>query len=117
MSETFTLNDILNEFLDANQALWTKLEQLGLTMESVEILMIPVERRMLIRCKEYRNNSLQTHQIDRGLVMQEVDFDASIRQKLPPGTILRGVNFNNLTPEVLGRVLTDLDTSKENTNN
>ena len=117
MSEAFTLNDILNEFLDTNQALWTKLEQLGLTMESIEVLMIPVERRMLIRCKEYRNNSLQTHQIDRGLVMQDVDFDTSVRQKLPSGAILRGANFNSLTPEALEKILTGLDTNKENTNN
>jgi len=104
-----TIEQVLDRFIEVNQSVFTELEETGATIESVEVILIPVERRLLVRMREYKNNGLQTHQLDKSLVMKNVDFDASLKRQLSPSAVLRGTNMRNLDPATLEKVLADVE--------
>jgi hypothetical protein len=109
-----TINDILEEFLAANQKIYTKLESLNLTLESVEIIMVPTERRQFVRVKEFAKNSLQTHQKERPLAMQSVDFDKHMKRHSPPGVQLRQYDQRNLDAQTIKQILGDSQAPQDN---
>jgi hypothetical protein len=114
MSTDITIEQILNEFLDVSQSVYSKLEQLDKVIENIEIILVPTERRLLARIREHQNNSVQTHQLDRNLVMKEVDFDKHMANQAPPGVRLRQYDQRNLNPQTIEKILTTSPISTHN---
>jgi len=106
------IEQILNRFLDVNQEVFNEVEELDLTTESVEVILSPLERRIMVRLRGYKNNTLQTYRADKNLVMKNVDFDANLKRQLSPGAILRGTDMRNLDPQTLEKVLTDIENNQ-----
>jgi len=102
-----TIQQITSRFAEVSQEVWAELEQLDLTIEAVEIFVIPIERRIHVVIKEHKNNSLIAHQADKSLVMKDISFYESVKQQLPPGSRINYMNMRNLTPEVVEQVLVE----------
>jgi hypothetical protein len=100
-----TIEGILNEFLETTQGIYSKLEQLDKVIENVEIIVVPIERRVFVRVREHHDNSVQTHQLERHLVMKGIDFDKHIKSNTPPGVQLRQYDQRNLTPQTIEKIL------------
>ena len=105
MTETLNIEQILTEFLQVNQDTYSKLEQLDKVVESVEIVIVPIERRIFVRVREHVNNSLQVHQKDQNLVMREIDFDTHLKNTMSPGVKMRYADTRNLDPQTIEKIL------------
>jgi hypothetical protein len=104
---------ILSRFIETNQQLYTELEALGLTFEAVEVIMVPIERRIFAKARELKGNGLKEHRIERPLYMKDTGFDEHIRKTLPPGAMLRYVDMNNLDAETIERILENEEKANE----
>ena len=113
MSETKTIDQILDQFLDVNQQTFTELEQLDKVIENVEIVLIPIERRYVVKIQEHVKNSIQVHQKHRSLEMKDVDFDQHIKNSIPSAAWLRQYDQRNLTPDTIERILENHGQIKE----
>jgi len=100
-----SIDQILDKFLTASQEIYTEAESLGLTLESIEVVVIPIERRCFVRVKEFQTNSLQSHFKECDLRMQEVKFDEHVRRTAPTGISSRFLNTRALTPEIIEKTL------------
>ena len=100
-----TIDDILEEFLVVNQSTFDKLMSLNLTLEAVEVTIVPIERRMCVRIKEFAGNTIKPHQKDRPLMMQNVSFDDHMKKYIPIGTRMKMADMTHLTPEILEEIL------------
>ena len=105
MTKTLNIEQILIEFLQVNQDTYSKLEQLDKVVESVEIVIVPIERRMFVRVREHVNNSLQIHQKDQNLVMREINFDTHLKNTMSPGARMRYADARNLDPQTIEKIL------------
>jgi len=109
-----TLEQILEKFIEANQQVYSDLELLGLILDAIEVILIPTERRLLVRVREYKDNTLQTHQMDKSLVMKNDNLDVTLKRSLSHGAILRGTDMRNLDPVTLERILVDIKDNQPN---
>lgn len=99
-----TIDQVLDKFLTVTQEVYTEAESLGLTFEAIEIAVVPIERRLFVRIKEFQKNSTVSHQKGCDLRMREVQFDEHVRSATPSGASLRFMD-RSLTPEGIERVL------------
>ena len=100
MQNTITTNDILEQFLTENQRIYSELETLGLTLEAIEVIIVPIERRISVRIKEFNKSSMITHQKGCELRMKEVQFD----DRTPRGYV-KWDDLRTFTPETLDEIL------------
>ena len=113
--EKKTVEQILEDFIQANQQVYSDLEALDLTLEAIEIVLVPIQRMMTVRIKEFSGNSLKEHRRERGLYMKSTDFDTHVRKTLPPGASLRHANMRNLNPDKVDKLLAENRTIEEET--
>ena len=105
--ETKTIEQILDDFLIVNQQVYSELASLEMTLEAIEIFIVPVERRMIVKIKEFKGNSYKTHQQERSLIMKDINFDNHVASTLPAGASLRRIDMRNLTPDKVEELLID----------
>jgi len=99
------LDNIFEQFFEVNQSIFSQLEQTKRVIESVEIMLLPMEKRISIRINEHAKNTFKPHQQERPLVTQDVDFYNRIKSHLPPGAMLRHIDPTNIDPVQLTEIL------------
>jgi len=109
MDDKVTLENVLQEFVHVNQQAFHALETLGLVLDCVEIILVPTERRMIVRVKEYAGNSLKTHQVESSLKMTAVNVEDVLAKNASPGISIRHVDARNLTHELIDKIITGLE--------
>ena len=119
-NQTVTIDDILEKLLKINQEVFSELATLNLTLEVVEVVMVPIERRMVARIKEYKGNALKSHQKDSPLIMHDASFEEYINKHLPMSARMRLADTTHLMPEDVENILESAEIqeyeNKENEN-
>jgi len=103
------INQIMQEFLDANQEVFHKLETLGKTLESVECILVPIEGRQFVKIREFDKNTLQIHHKEQPLSMIPIDFDQHVQRSIPFSVKMRTIDTRNLDPETVEQLLSSME--------
>lgn len=106
------IDDVLDDFIRVNQEVFNKLATLKMTLESVAITLVPIERRMVVMIKEYAGNALKPYRKGASLGMPDIDFDEHINKYIAIDTRMRMADFQNLDANTIGEIL-DNNTPQE----
>ncbi len=97
---------IAEQTLSSMHGVWKQLENTGGTFESVNIIILPLEKSVTIDITEHINGRKKQTLLTSKLDVKEVDFYSHMRDNIPKNARINQINpYTNLTPALVEELL------------